>query len=282
MTLFTSTDFKKATISFFLCFSLFFASQSIAQVSIAPTSLFFDNQQRFGSLTISNGGQQAQEIAISTEFGYPTTRDGNVVIANDSAIADRKSIADWMKIFPQNFTIQPNQRQTVRFVVRPPDDLETGGYWSRVKIQSSPVSPPIESVEEGEVGAQVSLVVNQIIAAHYRTQNAQTGVEVSSVNFTQEDNTGKIALAMEQTGNAPFVGSIDIKVVDNNGETVYENSTTNSVYTTITRSFTMDLSDIEPGEYTISGEIKSERQDINQDKLLQISPVSFKKQITIE
>lgn len=282
MTLFASTDVKKATVFFVFFFSLIFASQSIAQVSIAPTSLFFDNQNRFGSLTISNGGQQAQEISIRTEFGYPTTQNGGLTVVNDSVLAETKSIADWVKVFPQNFTLQPNQRQTVRFVSRPPNNLEPGGYWSRVRIRSNPVSPPIESVEEGQVGAQINLVVNQVIAAHYRTEDAQTGVEVSSVDFNRNDDTGQIAVSMEQTGNAPFVGSVNLQVTNNKGETVWETTTTNSVYTTITRSFNMDLSELAPGQYTISGEIVSQRRDISQDKLLQITPVSFKKQITIE
>ncbi len=282
MTLLKSNDLKKATVFFVFCFSLFFATQSFAQVSIAPTSLFFDNQQRFGSLTISNGGEQAQEISISTEFGYPTTQNGNITVVNDSVMAEQKSIADWVKVFPQNFTLQPNQRQTVRFVARPPNSLDPGGYWSRVRIRSNPVSPPIESVEEGQVGAQINLVVNQVIAAHYRTQNAETGVKVSSVDFNQENNTGQIAVGMEQTGNAPFVGSISLNVTNSSGETVYETTTTNSVYTTITRNFNFDLSDLDPGQYTISGELTSQRRDISQDKLLQITPVSFKKQITIE
>ena len=162
--------------------------------------------------------------------------------------------------------------------------MEPGGYWSRVKVQSNPVSPPIESVGEDQVGAQINLVVNQVISAHYRTSNATTGVNISSVDFTQVDstNSGNIAVNMEQTGNAPFVGSISILVSNANGETVYQTNTTNSVYTTITRTFNMDLSDIEPGQYTISGEVTSNRRDIGQDKLLQIDPVNFQKEITIE
>jgi len=274
---------KKITLllSFFL---LAITSHAIAQISIAPTALFFDQQNRFSSLTVSNGGQQAQEISISTEFGYPTSTDGNITIVNDSTTKQQKSIADWIKVFPQNFTIQPQQRQTVRFIARAPNNLDPGGYWSRVQIQSNPVSPPIESVEEGQVGAQINLVVNQVIAAHYRTSDAQTDVNISGVDFTQVDstNSGNIAVHMEQTGNAPFIGSISVAVSNSSGETVYETNTTNSVYTTITRTFSMDLSDIEPGQYTISGEVTSQRRDINQDKLLQIQPVNFQKEITIE
>jgi P pilus assembly chaperone PapD len=280
----TMHNIKKVTILLFFLSIIFGVGQVNAQVSIAPTSLFFDSQQRFSSLTVSNGGQQAQEIAISTEFGYPTTQDGNLVITNDSVMAKQKSIADWIKVFPKNFTLQPQQRQTVRFVVRPPNGLEEGGYWARVKIQSNAVSPPIESVEEGQVGAQINLVVNQVIAAHYHTSGASTNIEITTVDFTQDDSnqTGQIAVSMKQKGNAPFIGSINLQVTDQNGNPVYQTGTTNSVYTSITRNFNMDLSDIKPGTYTISGEVRSNRRDISQDKLLQIKPVSFKKQITIE
>lgn len=275
----------KVTIVFFICaFTIGPVNQSLAQVSIAPTSLFFDNQNRFSSLTVSNGGQQPQEISISTEFGYPTSQEGNITISNDSTLAQIKSIADWIKVFPQNFTLQPQQRQTVRFVTRPPNNLEPGGYWSRVKIQSNPVSPPIESVGEDQVGAQINLVVNQVISAHYRTQDAQTGVEIPSIQFTQVDstNSGNIAVSMKQTGNAPFVGSINLSVSSESGETVFQTNTTNSVYTTITRTFTMDLSGVPAGNYIITGSVVSERRDISQENLLQIEPVDFRKEIRIE
>lgn len=283
MTIFKKLGIQRVTIVlFFLMLAV--AGQASAQVSIAPTALFFDSQSRFSSLTISNGGQQAQEISISTEFGYPTSKNGSLVIAKDSAMAKQKSIADWIKVFPKNFTLQPQQRQVVRFVVRPPNGLQPGGYWSRVQISSNPVSPPIESVGQNQVGAQINLVVNQVIAAQYRTKNAETGVEVSSINFSQVDSThtGQIAVDMKQTGNAPFSGTVSLKVTDNSGQTVYQTQTTNSVYTTITRTFNFDLSDVKPGQYTISGNITSQRSDISADDLLQIKSVPFKKQITIE
>ncbi|HEX6983642.1 MAG TPA: hypothetical protein VF181_12855 [Balneolaceae bacterium] len=272
---------KKAVRAFFLCLFLF-AAQAKAQVSIAPTSLFFTEQSRFSSLTVSNGGDTPQEISISMKFGYPTTQNGNLVIASDSVLAQKKSMASWIKVFPRSFTLQPHQRQVVRFVARAPQGLKDGGYWSRVKITSSAVSAPIGTVGANQVGAQINLIVNQVISAHYRTGKAATDVEVTSIDFTQKDNTGSVAVSMKQTGNTPFIGSIGFVITNENGDKVYQTNTTNSVYTTITRNFNIDLSKIESGKYTISGMIISQRNDISQDKLLQIKPVSFQKEITIK
>jgi len=264
---------------------LFLLSTGVtAQISISPTSLVFDNQNRFGSLTISNSSSEAQEITISMEFGYPTSENGNLVIKRDSILAEQKSLAPWLKVFPQSFTLQGQERQVVRFVLRVPQNLDPGGYWSRVKISSNPVSPPIESVGNNQVGAQINLVVEQVIAAHYRTEDANTGVEVTSVDFNQnrQEQNGILAVGLRQTGNAPFMGTIAFDIKDQEGNTVYQTQTSGSVYTDITRSFRIDLSDWETGTYTISGIITSQRRDINSQKILQIEPVSFTRQINIE
>ncbi len=280
------TSFKKVTIYAVIVLAVLMAlpSETSAQVSIAPTSLFFDSQNRFSSLTVSNGGQQAQEISINMEFGYPTTEDGNLLIKRDSILASKKSLAPWLKVFPQNFTLQPNQRQVVRFVTQPPQNLDPGGYWSRVEITSNPVSPPIEAVSEGQVGAQIKLVVNQVIAAHFHSKGAKTGVQVNEVDFIQSDTTqsADIEVDLEQTGNAPFIGSIQLRLMDSAGETVFNQTTTVSVYTTITRTFSIDTSRLDSGNYTLSGSIKSQRRDISQDNLLQTEPVNFEKKVVIE
>ncbi|WP_138430345.1 hypothetical protein [Fodinibius saliphilus] len=274
----------KAALLFVIAYITCLSSLASAQVSIAPTALFFDNQNRFQSLTISNGGQQAQEISITSKFAYAASRNGNLVFVKDSTLAKKKSISNWIKVFPKNFTLQAQERQIVRFVVRPPNNLETGGYWARVQIQSNPVSPPIESVAEDQVGAQINLVVNQIINAFYHTPNAQTIISAPSVSFTQVDSTdtGTVSLSMEQTGDAPFVGSISFSLVDQEGNTVYQTRATTSVFTSLTRNFTIDLTDVKPGQYQISGRIISERRDISQENLLQIEPVNFEKKVLIE
>lgn len=273
------------SIALFSLLLSFFATSAVAQVSIAPTSLFFDNQTRFSSLTVSNSGDQAQEISISLGFSFPTTEDGNILISEDSVLAEQKSIASNIKVFPRNFTLGAQQRQLVRFVLNPPQGVEPGGYWARVTISSNPVSQPIEQQDgQNEIGTQINIVLNQVISAHYRTKGAQTNLAVNAVDFTRNDNqeVGTIALNMEQTGNAPFVGSVSLQVKDASGETVYQTNATTSVYTTITRTFPVDISEWDSGNYTIAGTIQSQRRDIAAEKLLQIQPVSFKKQITIE
>jgi P pilus assembly chaperone PapD len=271
--------------SAFACIFLLGTLQVQAQVSISPTALFFDSQNPFSSLTVSNGGEQAQEISISLGFSFPTSQNGNVLISEDSLLAEKKSIASNINVFPKNFTLEPQQRQLVRFVLQPPQGIADGGYWARVTITSNPVSQAIEDTDNaGGVGTQINIVLNQVISAHYRTNNAQTAVEVNAINFNTPQGGGPatVALSMEQVGNAPFVGSLSMQINDASGETVYQTNATTSVYTTITRTFPVDTSDWEPGTYIVTGQLTSQRRDIAAERLLQIQPLSFNKQITIE
>lgn len=278
------TNTMKVAAVFSVCFCFLFV-QANAQVSISPTSLFFDSQNRFSTLIVSNGGDQPQEISINLGFSFPTYENGNIVISEDSVLAKQKSIAPYIKVFPKNFTLQSQQRQLVRFVLQPPQNIAPGGHWARVAITSNPVSQPIEeSIGENQVGTQINIILNQVISAHYRTQNAQTTVDVGSVDFhrSEQGNVDAIALSMEQTGNAPFVGSISLQVKNSEGKTVYQTNATTSVYTSITRTFPINTSEWEPGTYAITATITSERRDISVENLLQIQPVTFKKQFTLE
>lgn len=271
--------------SAFACIFLLGTLQAQAQVSISPTALFFDSQNPFSSLTVSNGGEQAQEISISLGFSFPTSQNGNVLISEDSLLAKKKSIASNINVFPKNFTFEPQQRQLVRFVLQPPQGIADGGYWARVTITSNPVSQAIEDTDNaGGVGTQINIVLNQVISAHYRTNNAETAVAVNSVDYTKskDDAPATVALNLKQTGNAPFVGSVSLQIDKSDGETVFQTNSTTSVYTTITRTYPVDTSGWAPGTYQISGTITSQRRDISADKLLQIEPLSFNKQITIE
>ncbi|MDX1618768.1 MAG: hypothetical protein R3224_08280 [Balneolaceae bacterium] len=259
-----------------------FVSRSHSQVSISPTSLFFDANNRFSSLIVSNGSEQAQEVSIEIEFGYTASdKNGNLHIANDPDLAKRKSISDWLRAFPRSFTLQSGQRQTVRFVVRPPQNLSTGGYWSRVKIISNPLSPPIESTDNA-VTAQINLVVEQVISAHYRTNGAETGLSIENIQFYREGGMGEVRVSMQQTGNAPFIGSLALELIDTDDTVVDSRSSTMTVYTRLTRSMTFDLEGLAPGNYTVRATARSQRNDVSPENLLPIKPVTLTKEISID
>lgn len=269
-------------LSFFIAILLVGVSNSLAQVSIAPTSVFLSEQEPFANLLVANGSDIAQEISISFRFGYATNDDGgNVVMAYDTT-ANESSLTDNVLAFPRNFVLQPGQRQTVRLNVTGVGNLDDGTYWTRVSVLAAPLSPPIESVESGAVGARININFEQVIPLFFRKGNVTTGVSVEDVSYETEGNTGRFRISVTRDGNSPFHGSITMRILDNNGSEVVTESSNVTAYFDITRVIDFDLTSLDPGEYSANFTIESVRRDISTADIIQIAPIQQTKSFTVE
>lgn len=258
-----------------LCFGV---SGSLAQLTIAPTYIFLDNQNRFATMLVMNGGEKTQEVSIEYQFGYPeSASDGSFVMNySDSATAEKYSISNWIRGFPQNFTLQPGQRQVVRFTVRPPSDLEDGVYWTRIKTASSPLSPPVEATSDDRVTAQINIRVEQITTAIYSKGNNEAALSVSNLELINDGAGGPDSLSYDvtKTGTAPYLGTFDVKITDPSGNTVYQNTSTTSIYFDVFRKIPLNTNGLEAGTYRVQLTYAPTRRDIAQDKLFKANTVT--------
>ncbi|MEX0680853.1 MAG: hypothetical protein WD097_05680 [Balneolales bacterium] len=252
-------------------FIVFLSIDANAQVTIAPTALFIDDQSRFGSFLVLNGSNEAQEVSLLFEFGYPDTDDEGNSYMNyeDEEARVRYSMADWIRGFPRNFILAPGERQTVRLTVRPPGEVSEGTYWTRIKTVSNPAVPDIdEEVTEG-VQAQITFRFEQVTAGFYKRGNVTTGIHFNDLAVDVYDNQGIVRARVERTGNSPFLGSIFLIVRDANNNVVYEHRTSTTVYIDAVRRIEFDASELPPGSYTAEVRFESWRPDISSSDIVQ-------------
>lgn len=273
-------------LSLFLFSSLLLgASQSvIAQVTIAPTHMFIDDGNRFGTYMVINGSNDPQEIAINFFFGYNQgDAEGNrPAITNDSSMAEKYSITDYIRAFPQNFTLQPNQRQIVRIRIQPPNDLPDGMYWARIETSSSPETPPIEIQSTETVSAQVGINLKQITAIYYKKGTLSTGLTIQHIrtNITENQEL-EVFTSLVRTGNAPFIGSVTHRLLNESGEEIRQRRSSTTIFVDEIRRYTIDLTDVPSGTYSLQVTFESQRSDISQNDLIQTDPISSTTSITI-
>ncbi|WP_445665812.1 hypothetical protein [Fodinibius sp. AD559] len=265
---------KKLSFIFLLLFGVFLAGAK-AQITIAPTMVFIDQQERFGSFLVLNGSNQAQEVSIEFPFGYPTTNnEGNVqMVYDDSSRAQQYGISNLVKGFPQNFVLQPGQRQTVRMTVRP-KDFSDGTYWTRIKTTSSAQNPPIGEETEDGITAQITYKFEQVTTLFYKHGDTNTGIEIQ--NFTQqnaEDNFKFIA-DVNRSGNSPFLGSIILTVTDSDGNEIVEKRASTSIYFEYRQVFEIAQNELENGKYTAEITFETQRPDVPSENIIQMEPVS--------
>lgn len=277
----------KKIIYILFCYILLTSANATAQVTIAPTNLFIDSQSRFGTYMVINGSNQAQEISIEFLFGYSDTDDqGNrSIVYNDSLKMVQHSIADQVRAFPRNFTLQPGQRQIVRLRVNAPADLEDGTYWARIKTTSSPEAPPVELQSTETVTARVGFKIEQITGLYLKKGDVTTGIVIGEMRTNQrEDGILEILAGVNRIGNSPFLGTITGNIYDSNNNKI--NIPNAFVSTTIffdgVHKQEVNVSSLAPGTYRAELIFETQRNDISSGDIVQSETssksVTFRKQ----
>lgn len=264
---------KKLYTAFLFCLCL--SSLTVAQVTIAPTNLFVDSGNRFGTYMVINGSNQNQEISVNFHFGFGQTDESGErrTVSEDSVLEKQHSVAEHIKAFPQNFILNPGQRQTVRLRINAPNDLPDGTYWARIKTSSIPESPPVEVTSTDNVTARVGINIEQVTGLFYKKGDVTTGIEIEEIRPQVSGEELTILTDYNRTGNSPFLGSISTSLIDQNGETVAENFSSTSIYFDGTHRQRLDISNVTEGDYTIQVKFETRRSDISRDDLVQMEPV---------
>ncbi|MBD3615483.1 MAG: hypothetical protein HUJ22_02845 [Gracilimonas sp.] len=255
----------------------------VAQITIAPTNLFIDHNNRFGTYLVINNSDQNQEISIDFLFAYSQIdENGNrTTVSSDTALEKEHSIASAIRAFPQNFILTPNTRQVVRIRVNPPNDFTDGTYWARIKTLATPESRALEITTEDNVSAQVGIRLEQITGLYYKKGQVSTGIVVDSIRPSVDDQLLTVLTDYKRTGNSPFLGTITASLIDNAENTITQNFNATTLYFDGTHKMEMDLSEIPSGEYTVKVNFETRRSDISQDDLVQMEPVTATTTVTI-
>jgi len=269
-----------------LAMAVLTGTQSLeAQVAIAPSALFIDDQTNIGTLYVSNRTDEPQEVSIDFRFGYPASDENGNIIMNyeDSVAFEKHAMNEWVRVFPRSFVLGARQQQTVRVQVRPQPQAEDGVYWTRVRLLANPQEADIDmATEEEGVTTRISFRFEQIIAAFYKKGETTTGLDVKEIKVQQEENRLVLLPHLQRLGNAPFIGSMRVKLYDMQGNMVKERQTTTTAYFDEVRRIVIDTEGIDPGEYRAEITFETRRGDISPTDLVQAPPITEEINVTIE
>lgn len=265
-------------------FALLMFTSVFSQVTIAPTNLFVEENSKFGTYMVINNSNENQEISVDFVFSYSALNENGQrrIVENDSVSAQAHSIAQHVRAFPQNFVLTPGQRQIVRLRIAAPNDLEDGTYWARIKTSATPEAPPVELEQTETVTASLGLIVEQVTGLYYKVGSVTTGIDIQSITPEPgEDGTLEIFTDYERTGNSPFLGSIVTSLIDSSGEVVQQGRSSTTLYFGGTHRQTLNIMDVEPGDYSIRVEFMTQRNDVSPEDLVQMQPTSQSTSYTI-
>jgi hypothetical protein len=241
----------------------------IEAIYVSPTAVFMDDRSEAAQVTIGNSGDTPEEATVELRFGFPDVDSAGTPFVRmvDEPGAAFPSAADWIRAYPQRVRLEPKSQQVVRLLARPPENLPDGEYWTRLIVTGRGATLPVAGADSA-VRAGVSLVIRLVASVTYRKGRVSTGVALRDLGAEAEGDSLTVWAHMDRQGNAAFLGTADVELVDGGGSTVRRWSTALSVYVPIRRRFSFPLDSISPGDYRLRLRLRAERPDLPADRVL--------------
>jgi hypothetical protein len=270
------------TLYFYLLLALFMVNAQ-AQISVSPPALFMNSNNRFGTFVVENKTGEPQEVSITFRFGYPVSDSiGNMSMQyKDSSAEAQYSLAGWIKGFPRKFVLMPGAQQVVRLTIQPPPDLSDGMYWSRIITSSQPQAKRIDTVRIG-ITTQINIVFEQITTVLYAKGALNTSLEITDPFIVEDSASIRLVWKTVKKGNAPYFGTAEVKLFDENGSVIDETIETIGIYATMNKKASFDRTKLKPGKYTAEITLVTERNDIASNYIIQLPPIVKKIEFTIK
>ena len=252
-------------------------------ILVAPQSVVLSSRNRTGTVELYNPSARAAEVAIRAVYGHPTTTpDGDLTLEIvEQPDSTQPSAAGFVDAFPRRLILQPNQRQTVRLLARPPVGLPDGEYWARLVISSRDAEAPAKPTDSTGVSVGLTLEVRTIIALNFRNGAQRTGVQLGALSASARADSVVIRAPMQRTGTAAWIGMTTVKLLTSSGEVVATQTMQTAVYQSISPRFTFDRRTLAPGQYRVSVDMSTDRPDVTQSTLLRAPPQHAEALITI-
>ena len=240
-------------------------------VTVAPPVVVIDHRSRGGSIDLYNPSSVPVEVSVSLLYGYPVSDSlGNVDLNTmDKPPATEPSAAGWIDAYPRRATVLPGQKQTVRFLARPPADLADREYWSRIVVSSKAAALALATPDTTKITASLNVEIRTITTLLYRKGTVSSSVTTSNLRTAVHGDSLITRVKLDPHGNAAWLGTLTGKFVGSDGKTVAEFERPMGVYHAVDPSFILPLDSIPPGRYRLHVELKSERRDLPRSTLVQ-------------
>jgi len=263
----------KLTIIFFGLLS--FALNLNAQISLAPSFVFIDENSGVGNLYVSNNSDKPYEMTIAFAFGYPDSdAEGSLVMNyNDSIAYTLFALDSMIRAFPRSFILAGGEQRTVRIQVIPNQRRKEGYFYTRMKVLAKPQAPEVTQENNEEIGTRITFNFEQITAVFYRRGEVSTGLKIKKVQVDQVDSTLIVLPHLEKLGNAPFLGQVTALLKDLSGNILAETQNTTTAYFDVIRRLELNIAGVKPGNYRLELTFETRRNDMAAGDLVQAPPM---------
>lgn len=198
----------------------FFMKGSWAGLAISPAyvEVSLDEGRPAGQFIISNLGEEEERYRIRAVH-FTFLKDGGVRRIEP----DKNSLAPWIKFNPTEFTLGPNTKRAIRYVIIPPANLKAGEYWAAMELESLKTSITTGKDEDGRE-YQFEVIPSILVPMFGKFGKVRYGGILKEIKVAPNQRGQAIHLLVGNTGEGKLVIEGRYEVRNSLGEEVQRGS----------------------------------------------------------
>lgn len=194
---------------------------------VSPRRVDIADRQRTASLNIVNRSDRP----VSYTFGWQRralSPDGEVLVLKEGQTTPGYRPADEIIQFsPRRITLQPGERQKIRFLVQRPADLPEGEYYSHFLIMPEPIEEGMgPRLNREGIGGVLQVRTHTALPVFVRQGKTDVSLELREASIFQKNGTPHFRYALANTSTRTIYARGEIECY-----TSVENKTTRPITT---------------------------------------------------
>ncbi len=206
----------RATPKLFLlaALGLLLSRAAFADLMLFPTRIVFDKQQRAAQVELMNQGKTPETYRINL-VNRRMGPNGEFIAIEQPGPGEQFADA-MLRYSPRQVTIPPGGSQTVRILLRKPEDLAAGEYRSHLQFDRVAEASGASSVEDvakrgvQDVGVSIQALVGASIPVIVRQGDTSARLDLSdlAVQPPAAGGPGLLSFQMKRDGNRSVYGDL--------------------------------------------------------------------------
>ena len=189
-----------------------------ASFQVSPTRFEFPLDKRYTEFfTVTNTAADPVRLRVYPKF---VTFDADNKLLE--GVQSPHDLSRWVVLSPRRLSLQPEQRQVVRFSVRPPSGLTGGEYRTVIFFEELPPPPDPEQPLQGEESQYQLRLLTRLGVPLYGMAGAKSvGVLLGNEGVTTQGNQVVLRAQLTNQSNAYLVLIPRVRLLDADGDEVY-------------------------------------------------------------
>ena len=189
-----------------------FANDAYAQrkdsvLFVAPTRLEMGPKDRIKTVVVTNKSERARRYDINI-----IEQEMNEQGLTETVEQFKYSAKSMLRFVPKRFTLEPNERQVVRVMVRRKANIEDGDYHSHMLFREVPVRPEkkkelIDTTKQ-QASFSIPALYGLAIPVVVQQGNIESDVKITDAKLI---NNESLAISFDRSGNAEGTGRITVE-----------------------------------------------------------------------